>query len=39
MDTLEKTKDVIDENLDIFEIIFSNIKKAVPNIIIAVLFL
>ena len=38
MDTLEKTKDVIDENLDIFEIIFSNIKKAVPNIIIAVLF-
>ena len=38
MDTLEKAKDVIDENLDIFEIIFSNIKKAVPNIIIAVLF-
>lgn len=38
MDTLEKAKDVIDENLDIFEIIFSNIKKAIPNIIIAVLF-
>lgn len=38
MDTLEKAKDVIDENLDIFEIIFSNIKKAVPNIIIAILF-
>ena len=38
MDTLEKAKDVIDENLDIFEIIFSNIKKAIPNIIIAILF-